>query len=109
MIYLMKRHVIKYISFYILKKDYRRLHSMEREEDIVNLDVEIGLNEVPDIASTTNHHNYAAYEIQAPITPIGKGKVHTTTPRDNEVQPPANSRFPTPISISRSMTKEEIV
>ena len=44
--YLLKRHLAKFIAFYILKQDYQRLRCMENEEDpFIDLDAEVGLQE----------------------------------------------------------------
>ena len=47
LLYLIKRHLAKFVSFYIVNQDYQRLRCMQKEEDdqFIDLDAEVGLHD----------------------------------------------------------------
>lgn len=93
-LYLVKRKVSKYVSFYLLRKDYERMRLIVKEENlnVPSMEVLKGLAELNEEPEFLFHHKSAKGEDGVPNVPPG-------TPQ---------SPYIAPISVNRSMTRMEI-
>jgi hypothetical protein len=92
LVFLVKRNVSKFISFYVLRKDYQRMRIIEKEESPNIPAVEFLPNPDELIDDPKLHHKSSIGEDGVPNVP------------------PATPQAPyvAPISVNRSMTREEI-